>query len=530
MLDETVSDNRLHRMLASYLQKFANGRTAKLKGLRLCGSQVLKFPAMAHNVYVTSNGENASFFGTTRCNSAWACPRCSAKVMADKAARIACLIDAEATWHGEYAFMVTFTLPHIEHMYCADTFDVLRATWRLFTKGSNKVTTPYWKFRKKFGIEYHVRVYDVTWGENGWHPHIHALFFTKPENFAELQKYEDELTKFWFQCARYCHFKLLEKKNRDAFKVGMDAEAIQELLRKIDLDELSNQLREEIKNCRSRSKTKARAIHRLEVVEAFRKSGNKPEWMILTGSPVIPPELRPMVQLDGGRFATSDLNDLYRRVITVLDAASWVFVNNLYSNWRLKPVTGHRSVYFSRDKNGKVRKESSSRYISGWGGNSELTRTQLKAPRKEGHYTPFQMLTMAYETNDPQTRDRWLKLFVDYALATFKHRRCEFSPNCGKLITKWQQSEEYLQTYKKKDTDKEIASWKVVYWFSEQQWYDTLAMEKIIPDIRDKILQLACQENARGAIADYLGSCGLKVNLFEHPQEHIINNYLSFTA
>ena len=97
------------------------------------------------------------------------------------------------------------------------------------------------------------------------------------------------------------------------FKVGMGAEAIQYLLKELDLDEMSRQLREELKTAASQKRI--RAIRRLEVVEAFRKSGNRPEWMIMEVIPVIPPDLRPMVQLDGGRFATSDLNDLYRRVI-----------------------------------------------------------------------------------------------------------------------------------------------------------------------------------------------------------------------
>ncbi|NLX64083.1 MAG: DNA-directed RNA polymerase subunit beta' [Clostridiaceae bacterium] len=97
------------------------------------------------------------------------------------------------------------------------------------------------------------------------------------------------------------------------FRAGMGAEAIKELLQNMDLDATAAELREEIEN--SNGQKKIRAIKRLEVVEAFRQSGNKPEWMILDVIPVIPPELRPMVQLDGGRFATSDLNDLYRRVI-----------------------------------------------------------------------------------------------------------------------------------------------------------------------------------------------------------------------
>ncbi|HOK42114.1 MAG TPA: DNA-directed RNA polymerase subunit beta' [Thermoclostridium caenicola] len=97
------------------------------------------------------------------------------------------------------------------------------------------------------------------------------------------------------------------------FRAGMGAEAIKELLQNLDLDKMSKELREEVET--SNGQKKVRAIKRLEVVEAFRASGNKPEWMILDVIPVIPPELRPMVQLDGGRFATSDLNEFYRRVI-----------------------------------------------------------------------------------------------------------------------------------------------------------------------------------------------------------------------
>ncbi len=98
-----------------------------------------------------------------------------------------------------------------------------------------------------------------------------------------------------------------------SFKAGMGAEAIKELLMQLDLDKTAKELREEIET--SGGQKRANAIKRLEVIESFIKSGNKPEWIILDVLPVIPPEIRPMVQLDGGRFATSDLNDLYRRVI-----------------------------------------------------------------------------------------------------------------------------------------------------------------------------------------------------------------------
>ena len=105
----------------------------------------------------------------------------------------------------------------------------------------------------------------------------------------------------------------MREKYEDDFRAGMGAEAVKDLLEQIDLDELSQQLREELKTASSQKKL--RLVKRLEVVEAFRESGNKPSWMIMDVLPVIPPDIRPMIQLDGGRFATSDLNDLYRRVI-----------------------------------------------------------------------------------------------------------------------------------------------------------------------------------------------------------------------
>ena len=116
--------------------------------------------------------------------------------------------------------------------------------------------------------------------------------------------------------------RIMADPDRGSFRAMIGAEAVQQMLRELDLDALSAQLKAEIEiltqkehNRDTEGQKRARAIKRLEVVESFRASGNKPEWMVLTVLPVIPPDLRPMVQLDGGRFATSDLNDLYRRVI-----------------------------------------------------------------------------------------------------------------------------------------------------------------------------------------------------------------------
>ena len=108
-------------------------------------------------------------------------------------------------------------------------------------------------------------------------------------------------------------YREMRERYGDEFEASMGAEAIQELLKEIDLDQLSAELTAEVE--KSSGQKRVRILKRLEVVEAFRISGNRPEWMVMDVLPVLPPDLRPMVQLDGGRFATSDLNDLYRRVI-----------------------------------------------------------------------------------------------------------------------------------------------------------------------------------------------------------------------
>ena len=120
-----------------------------------------------------------------------------------------------------------------------------------------------------------------------------------------------ELTKQQFLNEK--EYRDMREKYEDDFEAGMGAEAIQKLLKDIDLDVLSEELKEELATASGQKRV--RILKRLEVVEAFRLSGNRPEWMIMDVIPVIPPDIRPMVQLDGGRFATSDLNDLYRRVI-----------------------------------------------------------------------------------------------------------------------------------------------------------------------------------------------------------------------
>ena len=134
--------------------------------------------------------------------------------------------------------------------------------------------------------------------------YFQSYVVTDPGDCRELEK---------LQCLNENEYMDMREKYEDDFKAGMGAETILELLKQIDLDEQAAQVREELEYATGQKQ--GRLIKKLDVIESFRASGNRPEWMILTEVPVIPPDIRPMVQLDGGRFATSDLNDLYRRVI-----------------------------------------------------------------------------------------------------------------------------------------------------------------------------------------------------------------------
>ncbi len=136
-----------------------------------------------------------------------------------------------------------------------------------------------------------------------------VLYFA---NYIVLDKGDTDLA-YKQVLSEHEYSEYVERWGRDAFRAEMGAEAVRELLAAIDLDKEAEDMKKQLEEANGQKK--ARIIKRLEVVESFRESGNRPEWMVMTVIPVIPPDLRPMVQLDGGRFATSDLNDLYRRII-----------------------------------------------------------------------------------------------------------------------------------------------------------------------------------------------------------------------
>lgn len=422
--EQNISDYRLQSTLQNFLQN--HPKKFLLPNLYKCGQGVLKMPGTMPAVFILKNQENRTkTYGTLTCRSAWACPKCTANVMAKKATDIACLIDALIKQQQRYACMITFTMPHIKTMTCDETFTILRETWRAFThfvkrrikkyvlkndlgerskkggalgvgkKGTTKEykinRSPYASFREDLDIQHIVRVYEFTWGENSWHPHIHALFWVPKDKFNQITDYEETLNQFWWKCLE----KIITKKSGE---------------------ELAKRL------CSKGRKT-------------------------------------------------------------------------------------HNSVTISKTPEGKPRIQKSSYYVAGWQGSKwsadkELTRLDDKTT-KDGHYSPFKILEMAQEEfakKNYEKYEEWANLFVEYALATVKHRRCNFSPNCGKIIREWKKTNTYLEIVKKKLTQRIQENWKVVYWFHEEQWLKICFLEKMSPhkhlrsDILDKLRCMTTDE------------------------------------
>lgn len=468
-MSEIISDSKLSSMLKKFINKSDELRK-KLPNIYYCGSRIVHFknektfPAV---FILKSEKDKIKMFGQTACHSAWACPRCTAEVMAKKGVNIACAIDALAKQHNLYAFMTTFTLPHTKYMNCNETFQILLQTWRLFTReGQRKTKTkkyklkldinekntrggkavgkkdqeqsytikiynPYSLFRTTFDIKHHVKVFEFVWSkENGWHPHIHMLFWTKKPNFKTIidDDWEKKLTDHWWKC-----------------------------------------------------------LH---------------------------------------KAATS----VYKQLYPNEPEQNQKRVEELLADWKKYPKTGHRNVFFSKDEHGALKQTSSSLYISGWTGDYELTnqksKTGEKLREKQGkgtRITPFQMLELAIKETDQTEKNKWLHLFIEYALTTYKHRRCEFSSRSGitQIINNWKKTVTYIESYKKKFMDKG-EKWKVAYWFNETQWLQISWLE--ISTNKHILTEILTRAPDKQKLEQYLQELEIPLTKKPHPQQELIEN------
>lgn len=463
---EEISDNRLAGLLRKYLRaKSSNPSLDSLKNQKLCGSQNIdgrffnrEVSAMEKNVILIANDKAAKFYGTTHCHSPWCCPHCTPIVMAKKGRDIACAIDALASKYNQSACMITFTLPHTKYMSCKDTLEILTKTWRMFSRAGNKgyrfdtyikkksqgtstykkKMTAYGVMRQELNITHHVKTYEVTYGANSWHPHIHMLLWIPNDKFNDVINYEQLLLDRWWHCAEFVASKYYKE-----------------------------------------------------------------------------------------TYPDKDYSNL---------------IHSLFADWRKNPKTGHKSVFISKDQNGLPRKISSSIYISGWSGNYELTYYDKKA--RKGHFTPNQLLQLAYHANLKNLNDKFkffMDLFIEFALATKGHRRVEFSSRSGisKIIAEWKLSNTYIQDMQKKITEKEaeVGHWKNIVYFTPEQWKDLLFLEdELNRDIRSDILELANQkvndidvlELTRMLITQHLANIGIDISNNEPFQNDDFHTYQQY--
>lgn len=226
------------------------------------------------------------------------------------------------------------------------------------------------------------------------------------------------------------------------------------------------------------------------------------------------------------------LNDYWKK--TLRNQALKYYKNKLKDDDKAKELTElifptkklekHNAITISKDKNGNPRKQESSQYVCGWSANAELTGgTKLKTA-KDKHYTPFQMLEIAYNTKDKDERNKFLELFTEYAITTNKKRRIAYSKNLNQIIKYYKQAEHFTEILKKKFTDKAIATdWHVVYWFNQQQWCKILLTDKQTnANLQIKILQMATKPDAKKLINNLLLQYDIELTTREHPQTKFI--------
>ncbi len=446
MIFDVIADSKMLTMWQRYARSVGD---PKLKGLAMCGSKVTNNYAAA----VISDGLIANFIGLARCHSSWACPHCTPRVMAEYGGKIGCLIDALAKKKLS-AFMVTYTMPHTWWMSCEDSFTILRNAWRHMSKittarnNKGKSLGAYGAWMEEFNIQHKTYTYEFTWGENGWHPHIHCLYFVEDSRLQEVCAMEDALNEIWVRTLKHHAMKVLVPKQTDlkqkdllsegrylfrhdsrghaTFKASTNAEANQQLLRVLDNDELADQLRQELNSSDEQKRLRA--------------------------------SLRLNVEL-------------------------------MYAAYKFNK---QKAAYFSKTKSGKVHRFKSSYYISGWSGNFELTAQSMKTAHDENHYSPFQLLEQALKAPDIIVRNEKLKLFADYAMATRSRRRIYITRGDIALINQQKRTEKYIEQLKKKSMDKAKRT-RVVAWFTKQQWSEICWIEHCIdPDIKAKILYAAC--------------------------------------
>ena len=396
-----VLDYHAQHRLRAMIRKLPAAERYQLRNIAKCGENIIRNNIGAKAaVYLLSDGERSKFFGQAHCQNPWCCPVCSARRMEEYRSKIASAIDC---LNEEYfGFMMTFTIPHLSFMSCRETTDILYNTWTFFRHKSWRKDGwhPYQQFNKEVPIAHHVRVCEYTYGENGWHPHFHAIFWTKRGNESKILKWEEKLSAFWLKKAKAMTLKYW--------------------------------------------KDNGLHINDKETQE-----------------------------------------ELCDRLYSKADTAKY------------------RGIYISKDsKTGKVLESHSSDYLTGWGADRELTGNVRKEASHGGHYTPHQILEMAY------TNPKYEAIYIDFCLSVTRkpvHHRVDFSQTgISGMVEEYRKEHGYRTAIVEKKT-----SWEVVATFDENTWFDICILNDDSP-VLSNILYLAQAAEHREILYDYLESLGFR--------------------
>lgn len=215
MINE-ISDTRLQHYLKKQIEKLPYEKKQYLRSLLSCGVQVVRQTGAVPGVFLLTNGKDSKFFGHTSCKNAWACPVCAAKKMSKYATEIACAIDALKE-KNQSAFMLTLTIPHTSGMSCEETTEILYNTWKNFITHGNKTVKANnlkgkdrrWKnndvfasFCEQLNCKHRVRVGEFTYGNAGWHPHFHCLFWVDDNKFDKVLEWKEKFLERWLELAK----------------------------------------------------------------------------------------------------------------------------------------------------------------------------------------------------------------------------------------------------------------------------------------------------------------------------------------
>lgn len=460
MFGNEISDYKQLKAVRQKLDEFW-WKKPFLKSLYFCGSKV---PPNHSGVAVVRNNKTARFVGNASCKSPWCCPVCTSRQMAKYASKIAVGIDALKE-RGENAAMITFSIPHTSGFSCEDATEILYNVWKAFTIHGNKIGKSYQNdifanFMAQTNSKHRVRVTEYTWGNAGWHPHFHTLFWFPRENFQSILEWEERLNKRWLElCKRYTIKQIL---------IGypeIQSKTVKAFLRKI-------------------------------------YSGK-----VLPDAPTISEQilkLKHLVKVE--EIADNEGLGAREKEVTTVEKVI-TRVNIMYS--KLNDIS--QAVYISKDKNNQVIVQESSNYICGWGANRELVGNVQGKATAEGHFTWQQILENAISVDKHELKpaegsrknegendaaqvpaeanlNKWWKLYFEYAIATrkYKHARVNFSVHSGlcQIIKDYMKTNAYKITSKKNTTSqvKKYGTWKVVCWFTPSQWL-SICNNYLEPDI-----------------------------------------------